>query len=94
MEGVISYFQKRHLSRGLSIGISYTIMIIITLFCIIFVSPLIIDQIAGIIALLGEKLSYLQQLFSTTPISTIIADQTRIPDMLKTNIISDLKNSS
>ncbi len=94
MEGIINHFQKKHFSRGVSIAISYTIMIIITLLCIIFVSPLIIDQIAGIIAILGKKLSYLQNLFSTTPISTIIADQTRIPEMIKTDIVADLKNSS
>lgn len=94
MEGLIHYFQKRHRSRGIAITVSYIVLIVITLLCVLFISPLIIDQIAGLVGIVGEKLSYLQQLFSNTPLPTIINNQSRIPEMIKTDILESLKNSS
>lgn len=94
MEWIINYFEKKHLGRGIAIGISYTLMIILILLCVIFISPLVIDQIMGIVSTLGHKLSYLQELFSSTPVKTIVADQTWIPEVIRSNLVESLKNSS
>lgn len=69
-------------------------MIILILLCVIFISPLVIDQIMGIVSTLGHKLSYLQELFSSTPVKTIVADQTWIPEVIRSNLVESLKNSS
>ncbi len=94
MEGPIHYFEKKKFRRGLAITVSYIILVLFTLLCVIFLSPLIIDQVAGLITWLGQQLSYLQTLFSTTPLSRIVADQSRIPEMIKGNILSSLQHSS
>ncbi len=94
MEWIINYFQKKHCNRILAIWISYTIMVVITFLCIIFISPLIIDKITWIITFVWQKLSYLQNLFSTTPIPIIVTEQTRIPEIVKSEIVSSLQNSS
>jgi predicted PurR-regulated permease PerM len=58
---IVAWFQKRGLSKGISIGITYFLLIVITLALLVLVSVPFINQLAGLVSSLPQWIN--QSLF-------------------------------
>lgn len=91
IESLIVFFQK-YIPRGISIGISYIIIIVIALSWILFIVPFLLGQIGDIVAHIVEYARALQASLAQQDILTIIDKTQRLPQIVKTEIITSLSN--
>lgn len=91
VESLISFFQK-YMPRGLSIGLSYILIIVIALSWILFIVPFVLWQLWDIAWDIVTYARGVQAYLAQQDISIIIENINWLPSVVKSEILSSLSN--
>ncbi|MEI6426064.1 MAG: AI-2E family transporter [Candidatus Absconditabacteria bacterium] len=92
IEAVIVLFEHYHLSRSMSILISYLLLVIFLLSGFVLIVPFVINELTSVINILLAKLNTIQALLQTQTIEQTIASIPLIPHALRQEILHMLSD--
>ncbi len=92
MEAIIDFFQKKLVYRGISIAISYLLIIIFFLGAMIFIIPFFLDQLSAMMTIIITKVSVFQNTLATKSLVGIIQDAHWIPWSLRQALLQSFSD--
>ncbi len=94
MEAIISFFQRRSISRGLSIFFAYLIFAIFFIGAVIFIVPFVLSQISQILHIFTANVSYFQKLLAENTLVEVIRNYIWLPWNTKDLLLSSMNDPS
>lgn len=91
IEAVIDFFQKR-LHRGISVGLTYLLLLLFVLWWLIFIIPFIAEQVSAVLQLFVVKAQWLQTALADKTLPQLIQNISWLPKYAKTSILTWLQD--
>lgn len=92
MEAIISFFQRRKISRWLSIFFAYLLFVILFAWAIVFIVPFILSQISQLLNIFTTNFAYFQKLLTDHTLLDIVKNYLWLPWNTKDILLSSMND--